>query len=64
MYSVRYSHTLLLGVIGYQAATVAPPNIMPIAVASLPSIMILPSVAWARSNRNLNWSSRFALAHS
>src|SRR5439155_8840445 len=39
------------GVIGYQVATVTPANMQPSAAAELPSIMILPFVAFIRWQR-------------
>ena len=39
------------GVMGYQVTTVTPANIAPRAQAALPSMMILPAVAFMRSTR-------------
>ena len=49
MYSMAASARLELGVMGYQASTVRPPNIRPIPAAWLPSMTILPAVAELRS---------------
>src|SRR6516225_3662240 len=48
MYSASVSQRLEDGVIGYHVATVTPPNIQPSAAAELPSMMILPFVAFIR----------------
>src|ERR1035437_9115184 len=47
--SIRFSITEDDGVIGYQPTTVTPANIAPIAAAALPSMMILPAVAFIGS---------------
>ncbi len=52
------------GVIGYQARTLAPAMTQPIAVAALPSMMILPAVLFMRSRRNGSVLVRFFPAHS
>src|SRR3569832_2384008 len=52
------------GVIGYQVTTVTTPNIPPIAVVVLPSMMILPAVLFIRSMRQRFWRGRFAFAYS
>src|SRR6266516_5267355 len=51
MYSVSASQRLDDGVIGYQFATVTPANMQPSAAAELPSMMILPLVAFIRWQR-------------
>ena len=47
------------GVIGYQARTVTPAIMQPIAAAALPSMMILPAVAFMRSSRKGSVFVRF-----
>ena len=49
---------------GYQATTVTPANIAPSAAAELPSIMILPSVAFIGSTTNGSCLVSVALAYS
>src|SRR5512135_3400613 len=50
------------GVIGYHEATVAPPNMQPIAAAALPSMMILPAVRSIRSTRYGDFSGKLSRA--
>jgi hypothetical protein len=50
------------GVIGYQAATVAPAYTQPSAAAVLPSIMMWPAVLSIFSARSGNGQAKFALA--
>src|ERR1700687_1222197 len=52
MYSINVSTSDEDGVIGYQVTTVTPANMQPSAQAALPSMMILPAVAFMRSTRN------------
>ena len=52
------------GVIGYHARNWTPPIMQPIADAALPSMMILPAVAFMRSRRNGSFLVRFFCAHS
>ena len=52
------------GVIGYHATTPTPANTAPIAEAALPSMMILPAVAFMRSRRNGSDFVRLAAAQS
>src|SRR6202451_4756278 len=49
MYSIIVSTSDDDGVIGYQVTTVHPANMQPKAAAELPSMMILPAVAFMRS---------------
>src|SRR5688572_11586731 len=49
MYEISDSHSDEDGVIGYHATTVTPAIMQPIAAAALPSIRILPAVAFIRS---------------
>ena len=56
--------TLVEGVMGYQAAKVTPPKTAPRAAASLPVIMISPSVAASGSMRYGWLRGRLAAAHS
>src|SRR5436190_391016 len=52
------------GVIGYQVTTVTPANMAPMAAAALPSMMILPAVAFIRSMRHRFCAGRFCCAYS
>ncbi len=52
------------GVIGYHARNWTPPNMQPMAAAALPSMMILPAVAFIRSRRKGSFFVRFFCAHS
>src|SRR5947207_3246919 len=47
------------GVIGYQATTVTPAIMQPMAAAALPSIRILPAVSFIGSNENGSCLVRF-----
>jgi hypothetical protein len=49
MYAMSVSHSDDEGVIGYQATTVQPAIMQPIAAAALPSIRIIPCVLFIRS---------------
>src|SRR5438270_206864 len=49
MYSIMVSTSEDEGVIGYHVTTVHPANMQPSAAAELPSMMILPAVAFMRS---------------
>ena len=49
MYVMSDSHSDEEGVIGYQATTVTPASMQPIAAAALPSIRILPFVSFIGS---------------
>ncbi len=51
MYPISVSTSDDEGVIGYHVTTVIPANIQPSAQAALPSMMILPAVAFMRSTR-------------
>ena len=52
------------GVIGYQATTVTPAIMQPMAAAALPSMMILPAVLFIRSRRKGSVLVRFFCAQS
>src|SRR3954449_3227957 len=52
MYVMSDSHSDDDGVIGYQATTVTPASMQPIAAAALPSIRILPAVSFIGSMKN------------
>ena len=52
------------GVIGYQARNWTPAIMQPIAAAALPSMMILPAVAFIRSKRKGSRLVRFFCAQS
>ena len=52
MRSISVSHSDDEGVIGYQATTVTPAMRQPMAAAALPSIRILPVLAFMRSARS------------
>src|SRR5476651_1968802 len=52
MYAISDSHSEDEGVIGYQATTVTPAIMQPIAAAALPSIRILPAVSFIGSMKN------------
>src|SRR5262245_60764333 len=49
MYPMSDSHKEEEGVIGYQATTVTPAIMQPMAAAALPSMRILPAVSFIRS---------------
>src|SRR3979490_1426807 len=52
MYPMSDSHSDDDGVIGYQATTVTPAIMQPIAAAAFPSIRILPAVSFIASTAN------------
>src|SRR6187200_3395974 len=52
MYSINDSQSEDDGVIGYQATTVTPAIMQPMAAAELPSIRILPAVSFIGSMKN------------
>ncbi len=60
MKSMKASQREEDGVIGYQEATVAPPNMQPRAAAALPSMMIFPAVASIRSTRYGDFSGKLS----
>gem|GEM_PF-4901081 len=62
MYSMSDSQSDDDGVIGYQVTTETPPNMAPMAAAALPSMMILPAVAFIRSMRQRSCRGRFFCA--
>src|SRR5260370_39913566 len=62
MYAMSDSHSEEDGVIGYHATTVTPAIMQPIAAAALPSIRILPAVAFLRSMKDRSFFGRFASA--
>src|SRR5262245_6611685 len=62
MYPINDSQSDDEGVIGYQATTVTPAIMQPMAAAALPSIRILPAVSFIASNENGSCLGRFASA--
>src|SRR2546430_15296717 len=62
MYPISDSHKDEDGVIGYQATTVTPASMQPIAAAALPSIRILPAVLFIGSMQYGSCLVRFASA--
>src|SRR5690349_17809029 len=62
MYEISDSHSEDEGVIGYQATTVTPASMQPIAAAALPSIRILPDVRFILSMKYGSCFARFASA--
>src|SRR5690606_41832541 len=62
--SLRASMKLVDGVIGYQAATLTPPNTEPRAPASLPVMRIRPSVAFMGSTTYGSTLSMLVAAHA
>ena len=62
MYPMSDSHSDEDGVIGYQATTVTPAIMQPMAAAALPSIRILPAVSFIGSKTNGSCFGRFASA--
>ncbi len=62
MYPINDSHSDDDGVIGYQATTVTPAIMQPIAAAALPSMMILPAVSFIGSMKNGSCFVKFASA--
>src|SRR5437867_11996153 len=62
MYVISDSHRDDEGVIGYQATTVTPAIMQPMAAAELPSMRILPVVSFIRSMVNGSCFVKFAAA--
>src|SRR5713101_6477326 len=62
MYVISDSHSEDDGVIGYQATTVTPAIMQPIAAAVLPSMRILPAVSFIGSMMNGSCLVKFASA--
>ena len=62
IYAMSDSHSEEDGVIGYQATTVTPAIMQPIAAAALPSIRIFPAVSFIGSMKNGSCLVRFASA--
>src|SRR6266550_3873771 len=62
MYAISDSHSEDEGVIGYQATTVTPAIMQPIAAAALPSTRILPAVSFIRSIQKGSCLVKFAAA--
>src|SRR5919198_5119757 len=62
MYEISDSHSDDEGVMGYQATTVTPAIMQPIAAAALPSIRILPAVSFIGSRKNGSCLVKFASA--
>src|ERR1051325_719175 len=62
MYVISDSHNDDDGVMGYQATTVTPAIMQPMAAAALPSMRILPAVSFIGSMRNGSCFVRFASA--
>src|SRR5438477_5678113 len=62
MYAISDSQSDDDGVIGYQATTVTPAIMQPIAAAALPSTRIFPAVAFIFSMTNGSCLARFASA--
>lgn len=60
MYPISDSQSEDDGVIGYQATTVTPAIMQPIAAAALPSIMICPDCGGIGSRKNGSCFVRFA----
>ena len=62
MYAMSDSHSDEDGVMGYQATTVTPASMQPMAAAELPSMRILPAVSFIGSMKNGSCFFRFASA--
>src|SRR6188508_1682626 len=62
MYPISDSHNDDDGVIGYQATTVTPAIMQPMAAAALPSMRILPAVSFIASMVNGSCLVKFASA--
>src|SRR5438132_12662840 len=62
MYPISDSHSDEDGVIGYQATTVTPASMQPMAAAALPSMRILPAVLFIGSMQYGSCFVKFASA--
>src|SRR2546426_8491874 len=62
MYVISDSHSDEDGVIGYQATTVTPAIMQPMAAAALASMMILPAISFIASMKKGSCLVRFASA--